>query len=662
MNHDDYDSLWHYTNAMYVLRAGLRSTDAVLTANQFEVINHIVRYKRDVLYIDRTGSGKSETYFIATKILRDRDKTAGPTIVITPLVSLILDQVRRAKAFGLQAYGYYGSNQGMDKLAQANVESELSKNNIDLLFMTAEMLQYISADYMGTTCTPSLLRAAPALMCHPPLLVIDEIHYIAEAGHEFRLSYMEVWSMIANHPWYLSARKLGLTATVSSRVYHSLDAALPTIRHWHSVRGNLYRENICLRVIHPRPSSDTARVNFVCKLYESDPNAYILVFCRTLINVKEFPNKLIAMGVPSYAVSYFHSAHSAENDAEAAWLRDQEAAFRNGTVHVLFTTCALGLGYDKSDIRYVVHMYTPNSVVQYYQEIGRAGRTQVSGRDAVAYLLPTTPWNSTNWVVALNSICRFLEHSNNCMAPVADVLSRQIHKDSDINQAVELGIRKGILEKSPDGQWLRIMKGMHESDKIFAEQMKEDVEVMRRIGQCNTGCLWRCLLDQFKDQRNPNPPITFTCNKCSVCSPGGDISPDPFASDNIFYRRTGPQSGVPIISLNKKDDVLEFSKDRLKDVFRKQCPSIAANPQAKWTICPIPDSTGSNVSTAYTLNSYFKGMEVNTFIRKNPIETRSVKNASSVKGVHSTYQVYLHRKKHQSGHGQCLYVMKSRAL
>ena len=103
------------------LRKGLDDTDVVLTPNQQKVITHIVDQNQDVMYIDRTGAGKSETYFTAAKLLRKADIRAGPVIVITPLVVLIVDQVRRAKAFGLKAEGHYSETNGCSSMVQSSV-------------------------------------------------------------------------------------------------------------------------------------------------------------------------------------------------------------------------------------------------------------------------------------------------------------------------------------------------------------------------------------------------------------------------------------------------------------------------------------------------------------------------------------------------------------
>lgn len=265
------------------LRAGLKNDIAVPMPFQLEVIKSLLELKKDVLYIDRTGAGKSETYFVAAKLLRSANPRAGPVIVVTPLVALIHDQVRRAKAFGLHAAGYYGEDKGMTKLMQGAVTDELEGNTLDLLFLTAEMLERLTRDsdvYKGYTYTHKILKASPAMKRHPPdlsnckwdhvpLLVVDEIHYIAEAGHDFRLDYSEVWGKLANHAWFQRVRKLGLTATVTQRIRSSLVQAWPAVADWKTVLGQLYRDNIKIRV-QAKPVNEAARVDYIRQLFLKD--------------------------------------------------------------------------------------------------------------------------------------------------------------------------------------------------------------------------------------------------------------------------------------------------------------------------------------------------------------------------------------------------------
>ena len=629
--------------ATEILQLGLKDSGAQLTQLQLQVVKHIFEDQRNVLYIDKTGAGKSETYFVLTKLLRNKDAFAGPVIVVTPMVALIHDQVRRATAFGLNAYAYYSAKGGMTGMQRSIIYTSLGKNKVDLLFMTAEMLNEISSDSQsfdgGRIYTPQLLTAAPPLMRHPPnlaglkwsfipMLVIDEIHYIAEAGHDFRVDYARVWAKLACHPWFVRAQKLGLTATVTQRVRLSLESALPQLRDWQVVLGSLYRDNINLRIL-PKPANDAARLDYVFQLFQQNQESYILVFCKTILKAIEYSKELVNRGVSKDLVGYYYSA---KGDAEVL---DNEKKFRNGNIHVLFSTCALGLGYDKSDISHVVHMWTPNSLVQFYQEIGRAGRTN-SGEHAVAHMLPTTPWNPTGWVPVLSDICWYLAKLPSESALESVIKAREAdrkHKDSAVKQAIDLGIEKGMLERQ--GELLHLLAAQNSTqavDKLFADSVKDEVLMMCHLAH-NCGkdnqCLWRFMLSHFEGQHNPN----LNCGRCSgmQCSPGNDIAPNSQAQGNVFYKITTPVSNVDILALNLYGESLEIDEERVKEILYDQRPSMVAEPAAKWTICPLPDSAGENVTNAKLIASMLDNVEVSTFISKNPLEKRKVMGASVLK-------------------------------
>ncbi|RYG99429.1 hypothetical protein EON65_50280, partial [archaeon] len=551
---------------------------------------------------------------------------AGPVIVITPLIALMSDQVRRANAFGLSAFAYHRK---LSEIEKANVHSNLWRNKVDLLFMTAEMLDQLSVDSntftKGGNTTPythKLLQYGPALKLIPPdlstlswsyvpLLGVDEVHYLAEVGHDFRLIYATVWAKFANHRWFTTARKLGLTATITPRVRSSLIKAMPAISNWQVVLGSIYRENISLRIL-PKPINDAARIDYVLRLHEKEPDSYILVFCKEIKDVKQFSMDLIARGVKEHLVAYFHSPSTVGDSTEYIKLISNETAFREGSVHVLFSTCALGLGYDKSDIHHVVHLWTPNSLVQYYQEFGRAGRSR-NGEQATAHLLPTKPWNPTGWVAVLSSICWFLAKENKAVSrkQISDGGQRLRHKDSDIERAIELGVQKGMLKILEDSQYVELLNAGEttaELDNVYAEHMKEEVDIMEFLAHnCNgeNRCLWKFLMDHFEGTH-----YSFdACGSCSgmKCKPGGDIASDHQAVAANFYQVIAPVSQVPIFALNKVGEDLAVDEETIKEIFASQCLSMVTEPPGKWTICPIPDSAGQSVVEAGVIATWLNG-------------------------------------------------------
>ena len=627
--------------AQAILREGLKKGQAVLTENQRTVFSELAVEGNNVLYIDRTGAGKSETYFIAARFMRKRDPRAGPVIVVTPLVALIHDQVRRAKAFGLNAEGFFSAAKGMSNMQRDVVLTKIKKNTLDLLFLTAEMLNEISEDMVTriidgkqVTYEPKLLGAGPALKLHPPdltnaswthvpLLVIDEIHYIAEAGHDFRLAYSGVWNKFSSHQWYQDAKKLGLTATVNERVRSSIVNAIPSIAQWTTVLGSLYRENIAIRVIS-RPASDKARLDYVRQLAEQNPDHNILVFCKEVKHTRDHSTALSEAGINS---GFYSSTTRSPEDAKQAM--QNEADFRKGTIRVLFSTCALGLGYDKSDIHHVVHMWSPNSLVQYYQEMGRAGRSEKG--EAVAHLLPTSPWISTGWVAILSDICWFLrkEGDEQELELIKD-RSTMKYKLTDTERAIELGIAKRmLLQTGTKLQLVNAKETILELDKQYAAQMKDDFNAMQALSHnCSSTptCLWRFILSHFEGNHN----LPLTCNKCSHCKPEGDILPDLLAGGDVYYELLTPTTNLPILALHKYGEPVLIDEERIKTLFTVHRPSMVVEPSAKWTLVPLPDSTGDNFASAEYLAGLLNGMEVNkSIIAANPDETRKVKKAKS---------------------------------
>lgn len=518
----------------------------------------------------------------------------------------------------------------------------MTVNTLDLLFLTPEMLAKIAIDVDSfvdeksgerVTCAHKLLKAGLALKRnHPrlgdlpwtcvPLLVIDEVHCIAEQGHGFRPEYARVWSLLAEHRWFQEARKLGLTATVNARVRESLMSALPAIQTWTPVYGELHRRNMTLRIMQ-KPLNEAARVDYIFKLYNSDTvrhptrwlgvifsaplsgahssfvcvahglqTAYILVFCQSRAEAKDRAQALKVQGVPAEKVSYYFSGKSSDAQ-ERQFLQDQETSFRTGAVHVLFSTCALGLGYDKADIQHVVHLWTPNSMVQYYQEFGRAGRSQ-PGTQAVAHMLPTSAWNPTGWVAALGDMTWFLKRAPNFTATRAEINDRALHvkrrfKEGDVTDAIKLGVSKGILEESEDGKIVRLvneMKSTQDIDQIYATHMGTEIQVMNGLlGAANNGtCLWSLILTHFEGGGNKDS----RCMRCSGCAPGGDIAPSSQAAGNVFYQVITPTNKVPVFAMCRNGENVLMDDDGLREIFAMHRPTMVMGEFcARCSSCPV---------------------------------------------------------------------------
>jgi ATP-dependent DNA helicase RecQ len=236
-------------NMNKLLRAGLKNPDCTVYNNQAKAINEVVSNRHNVLYIDGTGNGKSESYFIACKLMRQGDSNYGPVIVVEPFNALIEDQLKRAIKFGLSAGAY---NSKMDDIQKGNVLFRISRNELDLLYLTPEMIQQFinNRNHKINQQIPQFTADYKYVARHKwksiPLIVIDEIHYISNVGHDFRTAYRQIWNEVVNYPWFKNALKLGMTATFNTRVEQDVQSVINfDIR----IKGAYFRTNLSIRII-----------------------------------------------------------------------------------------------------------------------------------------------------------------------------------------------------------------------------------------------------------------------------------------------------------------------------------------------------------------------------------------------------------------------------
>lgn len=317
---------------------------------QFEAIEAIVNGRRG-LVVQRTGWGKSAVYFVATALLRRRG--GGPTLIISPLLALMADQVSAAQRAGIVAESINSTNAASwDVIAE-----QLARNEIDVLLISPERLN-----------NPMFRQTQlPDLMERLGLLVIDEAHCISDWGHDFRPDYRRIGSVISQ----LETPILATTATANQRV---VDDVLEQLGDdVFLTRGPLARSSLRLSVL-PQADSQTRIGWLVDHLTRFESSG--IVYTLTVAAAHDVAEALQAAG---HNVVAYTGATAPEERAEL------EQALKDNTVKALIATSALGMGFDKPDLGFVVHFGAPSSPVSYYQHIGRAGR----GTDhAEAVLLP----------------------------------------------------------------------------------------------------------------------------------------------------------------------------------------------------------------------------------------------------------------------------------
>ena len=332
--------------ALERLRILTDDPDARFRPDQLEAIQDVVVDRARVLCVQRTGWGKSAVYFVATALLREAG--AGPTLIVSPLLALMRNQIAAAERLGLRAHTINSTNRD----EWDDVRDRLAAGTIDLLLISPERLN-------NPRFREEML---PLFAASVGLLVIDEAHCISDWGHDFRPDYRRVKDMLdALAP---GVAVLGTTATANDRVVADVVSQLGEAggEALRTYRGPLARPSLRLEVLDlPRPAERLAW------LAENLPrmNGSGIVYTLTKRDAEQVAAFLSARGIA--AVPY-----SGEHETEDR-IATEDRLLRN-EIKAVVATSALGMGYDKSDLSFVVHYQAPGSVISYYQQIGRAGR------------------------------------------------------------------------------------------------------------------------------------------------------------------------------------------------------------------------------------------------------------------------------------------------
>ncbi|MFG3227817.1 RecQ family ATP-dependent DNA helicase [Kitasatospora sp. NPDC048194] len=320
---------------------------AALREDQWTAIEALVVDHRRALVVQRTGWGKSAVYFIATALLRARG--AGPTVIVSPLLALMRNQVDSAARAGIHARTINSANtEEWDE-----IQAEVAAGKVDILLVSPERLN--NPDFRD--------QVLPKLAASTGLLVVDEAHCISDWGHDFRPDYRRLRTMLAELPPGVPV--LATTATANARVTADVAEQLgtgTTDEHALVLRGPLDRESLTLGVLSlPDPAH---RLAWLADHLDRLPGSGI-VYTLTVAAAEEVTAFLRERGFP--VASYSGRTEDAER-------RTAEADLLANRVKALVATSALGMGFDKPDLGFVVHLGSPSSPIAYYQQVGRAGR------------------------------------------------------------------------------------------------------------------------------------------------------------------------------------------------------------------------------------------------------------------------------------------------
>jgi ATP-dependent DNA helicase RecQ len=355
------------TAAIEVLRTLVGRDDADFHEGQFEAIETLVDLRRRALVVQRTGWGKSAVYFVSTLLLRRQG--AGPTILVSPLLALMRDQIAAAARAGVRAVAINSTNAH----EWNDVQRQLANDEVDVLLVSPERLNNPA---FRENQLPDLIRRVG-------MLVVDEAHCISDWGHDFRPDYRRLRDLIAQMP--LGVPVLATTATANSRVVNDvaeqLDTGMDSAELTDgasdvgvvTIRGPLARASLRLGVL--RLPDARSRLGWLLSHIDELPGSGI-IYALTVSAAEDTARLLRDAG---------HNVRAYTGQTDTGEREKSEEMLKNNEVKALVATSALGMGFDKPDLGFVLHLGAPSSPVAYYQQVGRAGRAT---ENADVLLLP----------------------------------------------------------------------------------------------------------------------------------------------------------------------------------------------------------------------------------------------------------------------------------
>ncbi len=334
--------------AEVLLKCAVGDPYAQFRTGQWEAIDALVNYRRKLMVVQRTGWGKSSVYFISTRILRDRG--SGVTVIVSPLLALMRNQIEAANRLGIRAETINSTNQdNWPEISQA-----MLADHVDAILISPERLA--NETFVEEVLTPVADRIG--------LFVVDEVHCISDWGHDFRPDYQRLINVLQQMPPNMPV--LGTTATANDRVIEDVKTQLSDIE---IQRGTLVRDSLALQTL--RLPDQASRLAWLAQHIPVLPGTGI-VYVLTIRDAEQVTGWLRQQGIE--ACAYYSSVEHEDFEDSNEYRQHLEDLLLRNKIKVLVATTALGMGYDKPDLSFVIHYQAPSSVVAYYQQVGRAGR------------------------------------------------------------------------------------------------------------------------------------------------------------------------------------------------------------------------------------------------------------------------------------------------
>ncbi len=456
--------------------------------DQFAAVRSLVNDRARVLVVQATGWGKSAVYWAATTALRAQGR--GPTVVVSPLLALMRDQVTAAGRAGLRAATVNSTNvDDWDDVIAATLDGSL-----DVLLISPERL-----------ANPRFAAVLPKLLSAVGMVVIDEAHCISDWGFDFRPDYQRLASSLVGLAQNVPV--LATTATANARVTSDVAAQLGP--NTVTLRGSLARSSLRLSVVPGLRAIE--RYAWVNDAVTALPGSGI-IYALTIAETNRIADFLSSQG---HAVAAYSGA------LEPADRERIESELRANQLKAVVATSALGMGYDKPDLAFCIHVGSPASPVAYYQQVGRAGRAL---DDAVAVLLPAES-DEAIW-----------EHFATVGVPDEVRVGAILRSIQDVPKSVlviegETSIRRGRLEgllkilavegvvAKEGSQWAATGKPWVFDTERWAglAQVRANEANLMRTYAGGSQCLM-CTLQIALDDPDPQP-----CGRCSACT--GELPP-----------------------------------------------------------------------------------------------------------------------------------------
>jgi len=332
---------YNAVRALELLRVGSGIPRATFRAEQEEAIQHVVEGRGRLLVVQKTGWGKSFVYFIAVKLLRESG--LGPALLVSPLLSLMRNQIAAAERMGVRALTIHSDN----KEQWEDVESGLERDDADILLISPERLA--NEHFRDEVLSHIAARIS--------MLVIDEAHCISDWGHDFRPHYRLIERIARTLPPTL--RLLATTATANNRLMQDITSVFG--QDLTILRGDLNRPSLYLQTI--RLPNQAERLAWLATHVTRLPGSGIIY----TLTVRD--TALVTQWLQSRGLHV--EAYTGQSGEQRPALEEALLANR---IKALVATTALGMGFDKPDLAFVIHYQSPGSVVAYYQQVGRAGR------------------------------------------------------------------------------------------------------------------------------------------------------------------------------------------------------------------------------------------------------------------------------------------------